>query len=61
MVVNYKILDKENVYFGMEEDLYDYFRGMDCIRQEDNIYDYVLIVGEFDYFSFNIDVGRNIS
>lgn len=60
MVVGYKILDEDNVYFGRVEDLYDYFRGVDCIRQEDNIYDYVLIVGEFDYFSFNIDVGRNI-
>lgn len=59
MVAGYKTSDEDNVYFGRMEDPYDHLRGTDRTRQEDNTYDHAPIVGESDYSSFNIDVGRN--
>ncbi|XP_052676892.1 uncharacterized protein LOC128158180 [Crassostrea angulata] len=61
MVAGYKTSDEDNVYFGRVEDPYDHLRGADRTRQEDNTYDHAPIVGESDYSSFNIDVGRNTS
>lgn len=59
MVAGYKTSDEDNVYFGRVEDPYDHLRGTDRTRQEDNTYDHAPNVGESDYSSLNIDVGRN--
>lgn len=61
MVAGYKTSDEDNVYFGRVDDPRDHLRGTDRTRQEDNTYDRAPIVGESDYSTFNIGVGRNTS
>lgn len=61
MVARYKPSDEENVHFGRMEDPYDHLRGTDRTRHEDDTYDHAPNVGESDYSSLNINVGRNTS